>query len=382
MPYSIEGVSIGKGEYGLNAPACEYEEGLPKYLRITDIDDDGRYIDNSAYVAHCNSHEFVLRENDLVFARTGASVGKSYLYTKRDGLLVYAGFLIKFAIDPNKCNTYIVKKNCVSAKYQEWVRIMSARSGQPGINAEEYAKYHFMAPKSLTEQSKIAEILMKWDEAIELFDELIEAIEAKRNHIINQITSKKSGWKTYSLVDILEELVEHTTVNDQYEVLSSTKQGLFAQSEYFDKQVASENNVGYKVIRRGNMVLSPQNLWLGNINYNDSFEIGIVSPSYKVFKIKDQFDKTLVSTIMKLPIMLHKYVLSSEQGASVVRRNLNMDLFYQITISLPDLETQQRLGKVITLMGNQIVLYRVKREILNKQRKALQQYLLNGIVRV
>ena len=251
-----------------------------------------------------------------------------------------------------------------------------------GVNRETLPKIQLAYPRSTEEQSKIAEILMKWDEVVALYDGLIKAIETKRNHFIKQITIKSSNWKTYSLMEILEEFVEYTTVNNQHEVLSSTKQGLLAQSEYFDKQVASENNVGYKVIRRGNLVLSPQNLWLGNINYNDNFEVGIVSPSYKIFRIKDGFDKTLVSTIMKLPIMLHKYVLSSEQGASVVRRNLNMDLFYQITVSLPDLKTQQKLGNVIATINNQILLYQAELDTIKKQRKALKQYLLNGIVRV
>ena len=80
--------------------------------------------------------------------------------------------------------------------------------------------------------------------------------------------------------------------------------------------------------------------------------------------------------------MLHKYVLSSEQGASVVRRNLNMDLFYQITVSLPDLKTQQKLGNVIATINNQVLLYQAELDTIKKQRKALQQYLLNGIVRV
>lgn len=273
---------------------------------------------------------------------------------------------------------YITSSESVRKQFQR----LAAGFKVYGVNRDTLPKIQVAYPKSAEEQSKIAEILMKWDEAIALYDELIKAIETKRNHLIKQITSKRSNWKTYSLMDILEESVEYTTVNNQYEVLSSTKQGLLAQSEYFDKQVASENNVGYKVIRRGNVVLSPQNLWLGNINYNDNFEVGIVSPSYKIFRINDGFDKTLVSTIMKLPIMLHKYVLSSEQGASVVRRNLNMDLFYQITVSLPDLKTQQKLGNVIATINNQILLYQAELDTIKKQRKALQQYLLNGIVRV
>ena len=61
---------------------------------------------------------------------------------------------------------------------------------------------------------------------------------------------------------------ERTQTNNQYDVLSSTVKGIFSQREYFSKDIASENNVGYKIIRLHDIVLSPQNLWMGNINYN------------------------------------------------------------------------------------------------------------------
>ena len=323
-----------------------------------------------------------IHKGTLLFTGTGETadeIGKCVCYNGDE--TIYAGGDIIMFVSKEVNPLFLAYQ-----QYQEFSLRKKASYGQGHsvvhIQRENLEKLNVAYPKSTEEQSKIAEILMKWDEAVALYDGLIKAIETKRNHFIKQITIKSSNWKTYSLMDILEEFVEYTTVNNQHEVLSSTKQGLLAQSEYFDKQVASENNVGYKVIRRGNLVLSPQNLWLGNINYNDNFEVGIVSPSYKIFRIKDGFDKTLVSTIMKLPIMLHKYVLSSEQGASVVRRNLNMDLFYQITVSLPDLKTQQKLGNVIATINNQILLYQAELDTIKKQRKALQQYLLNGIVRV
>ena len=73
---------VGNGKYGINAPACEQTGILPKYLRITDIDENGRYIDNGAFVDDKDSINYILEKNDVLFARTGASVGKSYLYNE------------------------------------------------------------------------------------------------------------------------------------------------------------------------------------------------------------------------------------------------------------------------------------------------------------
>lgn len=323
-----------------------------------------------------------IQKGTLLFTGTGETaeeIGKCVCYNGEE--TIYAGGdIITFVSD---------KVDPLFLAYQQYQNFSLRKKASFGqghsvvhIQRDNLEKLNVAFPQSAEEQSKIAEILMKWDEAIELYETVEVELIKKRNHIIKELTSKKSNWKTYCLSDILIERVEYSKVNNQHKVLSSTKQGLFAQSEYFDKQVASENNIGYKIIRIGDIVISPQNLWLGNINYNNGFEVGIVSPSYKIFQIKNGFDKTLVSTIMKLPMMLHQYVLSSEQGASIVRRNLNMDLFYQIPIFLPDLETQHKLGEIITLLDDQISLHRSQLDKIKKQHNALQQYLLNGIVRV
>ena len=143
---------------------------------------------------------------------------------------------------------------------------------------------------------------------------------------------------------------ERTRTNNQHEVLSSTVKGIFSQREYFSKDIASENNVGYKIIRLHDIVLSPQNLWMGNINYNDKFDIGIVSPSYKIFSIAECYDKRFIAAILKTHRALYNYMLVSEQGASIVRRNLNMEAFSQLVFKIPSLEKQREIGYAISLL--------------------------------
>ena len=87
--------------YGLNAPATAFDSQLPTYLRITDITDEQRYtVAAKASVNHPAAASYLLEPGDIVFARTGASVGKSYLYDAEDGNLVFAGFLIRISPDP------------------------------------------------------------------------------------------------------------------------------------------------------------------------------------------------------------------------------------------------------------------------------------------
>ena len=156
------------------------------------------------------------------------------------------------------------------------------------------------------------------------------------------------------LEEILIERSEKTKFNNQHEVLSSTIKGIFSQREYFSKDIASENNIGYKIIRLHDIVLSPQNLWMGNINYNDKFEIGIVSPSYKIYSIAKGYDKRYVAAMLKTHRALYNYLLVSEQGASIVRRNLNLEAFYELIFKIPPIEKQKAIGDVIATLQSRL----------------------------
>ncbi len=171
---------------------------------------------------------------------------------------------------------------------------------------------------------------------------------------LNNILLYGTEGKYVCLGDILLERSERSRTNNQHEVLSSTVKGIFSQREYFSKDIASENNVGYKIIRLHDVVLSPQNLWMGNINYNDRFDIGIVSPSYKVFSIADGYDNQFVAAMLKTYRALYSYMMVSEQGASIVRRNLNMEAFLQLVFKIPSLDKQREIGCAISLLKSQL----------------------------
>lgn len=157
-----------------------------------------------------------------------------------------------------------------------------------------------------------------------------------------------SEWKKVKLGDCIKEINEKTIKNNQYEVLSVTKDGIFSQEEFFKKQVASENNIGYKIIRRNNLVFSTMNLWMGSLDVLTNYDIGIVSPAYKVF----EFNENLMipeygNYFMKSYYMLEQYKNYSEQGASVVRRNLDLKALLNIEIIIPPIEEQEKIVKIL-----------------------------------
>ena len=166
---------IEKFEYGLNAQALPFD-GLHKYIRITDIDDESRtfLLDNltTPDVNFKRSQKYKLIKNDIVFARTGASVGKTYLYNQNDGELYFAGFLIRGNILQG-FNAHFIFQITLNEQFKHFIQTTSQRSGQPGINAKEYSSFEFLCP-SLEEQTQIGNFFKQLDDTIALHQREVE----------------------------------------------------------------------------------------------------------------------------------------------------------------------------------------------------------------
>ena len=180
------GEVTGNISYGLNAASKDYD-GENKYIRITDIDETTGKFNNLDIVSpDCVlSDDYKLKINDLLFARTGASTGKTYLYNENDGKMYFAGFLIKFSIKNEYCSNFIFYIT-QTFNYKKWVSIMSARSGQPGINAKEYSNYKFSCPV-YDEQVKIANIISKLDNIIEKENILLDSYNDYKKGLLQKL---------------------------------------------------------------------------------------------------------------------------------------------------------------------------------------------------
>lgn len=177
-------------EYGLNVAAKKFD-GKNKYIRITDIDDSTHaFLKDNLTSPNSNLDKiknYQLKDGDILFTRTGASVGKTYIYEQNDGTVFYAGFLIR----ANICTNYdpeFIFQNTLTERYDNYIKIISQRSGQPGVNAKEYAEYTLMCP-SLLEQKRISSILKRVDELIILQQRKLSLIEKLRENISEHIFS-------------------------------------------------------------------------------------------------------------------------------------------------------------------------------------------------
>ena len=175
-------------EYGLNASAKEFD-GENKYIRITDIDDVSRKFKEDSItspdinVSECDN--YLLCEKDILFARTGASVGKTYLYDIKDGKVYFAGFLIRARIK-EKFDSKFIFQNTLTDRFTQYVKVTSQRSGQPGVNGKEYGEYELYLPK-YEEQQAIGTYFSNLDNLINSYQEKISQLETLKKKLLQDM---------------------------------------------------------------------------------------------------------------------------------------------------------------------------------------------------
>ena len=181
-------------EYGMNAAGKEFD-GENKYIRITDIEESSRKFLQTKLVSPEGkvTEKYRVKFGDILFARTGASTGKTYKYIDNDGKIYFAGFLIRGRVD-KKTSVDFIFYLTLNYKYKSWINVMSMRSGQPGINAKEYGSYEFRIPK-IEEQQKIGDFFTLLDKRIEQQEQKIALLKDYKKAMMQRIFSQKIRFK-------------------------------------------------------------------------------------------------------------------------------------------------------------------------------------------
>ena len=377
----LEDLCHNQGDYGINAPATDFSNDMPTYLRITDIDDDGKFIiTNKASVNNPNSESYHLKDGDIVFARTGATVGKTYLYNREDGDLVFAGFLIRFSPDEQRIIPYYLKAYTNTSLYWKWVKITSQRSGQPGINATEYCSLQIPVPP-LAEQRKIAEVLGVWDAAIEKQAWLVEKLALRKRGLMQRLLSAQERlpgfsepWKIYKLQDLFKERNE--TGRADLPLLSITgDRGVIFQSESEKRDTSNDDKSKYKRIAPGDIGYNTMRMWQGRSALSNLD--GIVSPAYTIVTPCKEVNGYYMSVLFKQPRLVYDFWTHS-QGLVGDTLNCKYRDFGQVRICCPSLAEQNAIAAVLTAADREIDLAKEKLERLRRQKRGLMQQLLTG----
>ena len=351
----------------MNAAAKSYD-GENKYIRITDINESSSTYDDKDIVSPDGtlSDNYQVKERDILLARTGASTGKTYLYRKSDGKLYYAGFLIRANVTTH--NPYFVFSQLHTHRYWRWVSIMSARSGQPGINSQEYSSFPVFTT-SIQEENKIAKLLSLLDERISTQNKIIEDLKKLKSAIIEMEYSHNTKSNLH-IGDFIEQTSKRNKDGAIQNVLSvSNSQGFIQQSEQFEnRSVASDDTSNYKIVERNSFAFNPARINVGSIARLATFDRGIVSPMYICFRTRDNL----------FPEYLDYYFESKQFSTEIqkrlegsVRQCLSFEGLCNIPLSIPTIEVQQQTGKRLSTLAQEIKLEIDFLELLQKQKKFL-----------
>ncbi|WP_415783493.1 restriction endonuclease subunit S [Elizabethkingia bruuniana] len=359
--------------YGMNAAATNYD-GENQYIRITDIDEQTRLFCPNPLSSPDGEldNKYLLHKGDILFARTGASVGKSYLYNDKDGKIYFAGFLIRLNVRAE--DPYFIFSQTLTEKYQRWVLTMSMRSGQPGINAEEYKLLPIVIP-SIQEQEKISSFLSLIDSRIQTQNKIIEQLETLIKGLCQNLANNKQ-WEKQYLRNILTERKE--TNKDNLPIFSvSVSKGVINQIEYLGRSFASKNTTNYNVVHFGDVVYtkSPTGEFpYGIIKQSFISENVAVSPLYGVYEPKNVCIGNILHYYFNSPINANNYLHSLVQKGAKNTINITNQRFLDNTIFLPT--DEKEVENIASLLNNIDQKIQTEEAILT-QFENQKKYLLN-----
>lgn len=273
-----------------------------------------------------------------------------------------------------------------SHAFEQYVKGVQTETAVPHISSTQIQDFFIFLPHE-EEQVLICERLSEWDQAIEKTGKLIAAKEKQFEWLRSQLlhpSSSKHQWKWVKFGNIFEQEKILNSDESEIEVLSITKNGVVRQAEYFNKDVAADDKSKYLIVKRGRLVMSGLNFWMGSIDIQNLCDEGIVSPAYKVFKANEQgFDIEYLRFFIRSPLMTRILVRSSVQGASIVRRNLDMDELNNSEIHIPDsIVEQRRISTVLLTSEKEIATLKSLLSLYQEQKRGLMQKLLSGEWRI
>ena len=382
-------------EYGLNAAAKEYD-GENKYIRITDIDDDSREFKQKDITSpdtdSSSAENYRLSEGDILFARTGASVGKSYIYKASDGLVYYAGFLIRARIEP-EYNSEFVFQNTLTGDYEKFIKVTSMRSGQPGVNAQEYSQYQIMVP-SKPEQDKISNCLRNLDNLITLHQRKLEDLKEMKKGLLQKMFPKNNekvpelrfpgfteDWEQRKLEDF-GKATGGTSIESEfsedgiYKVISI---GSYSENNVYNDQgirAIKSDKTGNRVLNRNDltMILNDKTT-SGNIIGRVLLieESGIYVYNQRTERIEiylDEYDPVFLYEMLNAPNIREKIIKQAQGNTQIY---VNWTAISLLEYMIPSKEEQVKIGEYLHSISSLITLHQRKLDHLKELKKGLLQ---------
>jgi type I restriction enzyme S subunit len=324
-----------------------------------------------------------IKNGDILFAGSGETVeeiGKAVAYTGDKKAFAGGDVIILSTISEVNVECLSFALETDFAKRQK--RVLGQGNSVVHIYSSDLAKVKLPLPP-LPEQHFIAHILSLMDSAINQNNQLIAQKELRKKWLMqNLLTGKKrlkgfeGEWRKERLEKYLVKHDEKSTSSNQYPVLTSSRRGIFLQSEYYTRDVASEDNTGYNVVPRGYFTyrhMSDDLIF--KFNVNDIVDKGIVSTLYPVFTVKN-IDQYFLLCKLNEGNEFKIHAQEQKQGGS--RTYVYFKTLCQLKLNLPSLEEQTAIAKVLQAANKELQLLKAKTDKLREQKKGMMQVLLTG----
>jgi len=260
---------------------------------------------------------------------------------------------------------------------KEILESLAPQNAQKNINLEVLRPLALDVPP-LGEQQRIASTLGSWDDAIQKTEQLIAAKERRHRGLFQRLINRQAArrhWKTFTLGELIRERSERSTQHDEHLVLTSARRGLFLQSEYFSKQVTSNDNTGYKIMRRGDFTfrsMSDDGRFV--FNRLEKHDAGIISPAYSVFHA-DGVSPKFLAHVLNSAYSAQLLALETQGGT---RKALRFSALAGMKIDLPGKLDQERIAAILDESIREIDLLGQSVAALKTQKRGLMQKLLTG----
>ena len=382
-----ENTSLGQAafdfKYGINAAAKEYD-GHNKYLRITDIDDSSRefcYEDlTSPNTDLTNCNDYLMKVGDIVVARTGASVGKTYKYREKDGTVYFAGFLIRFTAN-NDYDSDFVFYNTLTKGYDKHIKLVSQRSGQPGVNVSELQSFAFNAP-SLPEQRALATFFTSLNNQISAAEKRLASLKQVKAASLQamfpqegETTPKlrfkgcEGEWKKVKLGEVFEHIKNNSLSRDNLATEGLVmnvhygdiliKFGAYIDTSHDDIPFIKDDNLANTMLRMGklqcgdviiadaaedNTVGKCSELIVNNANIVSGLHTIVIRPKLK-------FASCYLGYYMNSP-SYHNQLLPHIQGSKI--SSISKKAVDSTYINYPSLSEQRQIASYFTSLDRQI----------------------------
>jgi len=410
-----------KPEYGANVPAIEKNVGLPRYIRITDLNDDGSLRDDEwKSILEQHARDYLLKEGDIVFARTGATVGKTYLYRKKDGKCAFAGYLIRFVPDKGKLDPDFLFYYTHSTRYWRWLDSIQTWGVQPNVNAELYSYMPLLLP-TVPEQQKIASILLNVDSLIQQTQKEIEQTQRLKKGLMQRLLTKGIGHTKFkgclftnhgriSLGSIPEKWDLKTVKELEKEAFVIDYQDgnhgeLHPKTSDFT-QSGKPFLTASQIDENGNILLSeckklPEHFWkklrIGfsqakDVLFTHNATVGrvavlpedfpdcIVGTSITYYRLNEEkIDRFYFGYILRSNFIIKQYSTEMDQ---TTRQQFSILKQAKLKIPLPKLKEQQKIASILSNVDSQIKKQQESKTHFETLKKGLMQKLLTGQIRV